>query len=138
MTHPVVNPLARCPPTCYACAMSPLSDFLAARRLPYPLCPRTPQHTYDIHELRTFTRQLNAWIVPLQSTSPQAGGTINQVIFALNHTFHEVELAYMVWRSPRVQTILQHGIYFPFLFFFGQLILRPCPTCRIPVCQRSH
>jgi hypothetical protein len=59
--------------------------------------------------LRTFTRELNAWIVRLQLIAPHASDTINQVIYALNHTFHEVELAYMVWRNERVQSILQHG-----------------------------
>jgi hypothetical protein len=76
---------------------------------------RTPEHTFDIHVLRTFTRDLNGWIVRLQSTSPDASETINQVIYALNHTFREVELSYRVWRNERVQSILQHGNCYFFL-----------------------
>jgi len=62
--------------------------------------------------LRTFTRELNGWIVRLQSTSPNASETINHVIYALNNTFHEVEQAYRVWRNERIQSVLQHGIFF--------------------------
>lgn len=80
---------------------------------------RTPEHTFDIHVLRTFTRDLNGWIVRLQSTSPDASETINQVIYALNHTFREVELSYRVWRNERIQSILQHGNYY--YFFFSRL-----------------
>jgi hypothetical protein len=62
--------------------------------------------------LRTFTRDLNGWIVRLQSTSPDASETINQVIYALNHTFHEVEHSYRVWRNERIQSVLQNGNFF--------------------------
>jgi hypothetical protein len=72
----------------------------------------TPEHTFDIHVLRTFTRDLNGWIVRLQSTSPNASETINQVIYALNHTFHEVEASYRVWRNERIQSVLQHGFHY--------------------------
>lgn len=72
----------------------------------------TPEHTFDIHVLRTFTRDLNGWIVRLQSTYPDASETINQVIYALNHTFREVEASYRVWRNERIQTILQHGFHY--------------------------
>jgi hypothetical protein len=70
---------------------------------------RTPEHNFDIHVLRTFTRELNGWIVRLQSTSPNASDTINHVIYALNNTFRDVELSYRVWRNERVQSVLQHG-----------------------------
>jgi hypothetical protein len=73
---------------------------------------RTPEHSFDVHVLRTFTRELNAWIVRLQATSPHASDTINQVIYALNHTFHDVEQSYLIWRNERVQTILQHGFQY--------------------------
>ena len=109
---PVVNPLARCPPNCYACPIPPFS--LCCSKLTFSP-PRTPENNFDVHVLRTFTRELTGWIVPLQTSSPQASDTINEVIFALNYTFHEVELAYMDWRNYRVQTVLQHGI---FLLFF--------------------
>ena len=75
---------------------------------------RTPEHNFDIHVLRTFTRELNGWIVQLQSTSPDASETINQVIYALNHTFREVERSYLVWRNERIQSVLQHGKFFSF------------------------
>jgi len=77
---------------------------------------RTPEHNFDIHVLRTFTRELNGWIVQLQSTSPDASETINQVIYALNHTFREVERSYLVWRNERIQSVLQHGKFFSLLF----------------------
>jgi hypothetical protein len=70
---------------------------------------RTPQTDFDVHVLRTFTRELNAWIVRLQATSPHASDTINTVIYALNLTFRDVERSYLVWRNERVQSILQHG-----------------------------
>ncbi|KAN0120944.1 hypothetical protein V8E52_004213 [Russula decolorans] len=69
----------------------------------------TPEHTFDIHVLRTFTRDLNGWIVRLQPSSPNACETINQVIYALNHTFREVEASYREWRNERIQSVLQHG-----------------------------
>ena len=107
-------PLARCPPpTSCACTISRFC-LSAAPCSSFPLFVlSTPEHTFDIHVLRTFTRDLNGWIVRLQSTSPDASETINQVIYALNHTFREVELSYRVWRNERIQSILQHGKFFP-------------------------
>lgn len=101
-----------------------LSPFLLLRDAYSLPCRRTPQHPYDVHVLRTYTRELNAWIVRLQLTYPHASDTINHVIYALNNTFHEVELSYMVWRNDRVQTILQHGAFSLSLFLFLSLILR--------------
>ncbi|KAH9988996.1 hypothetical protein BJV77DRAFT_714237 [Russula vinacea] len=72
----------------------------------------TPQTDFDVHVLRTFTRELNAWIVRLQATSPHASDTINTVIYALNLTFRDVERSYLVWRNERVQSILQHGFQY--------------------------
>jgi len=69
-----------------------------------------PDNTFDVHVLRTFTRDLNGWLGRLQGPAPQASETINQLVIALNHTFREVELSYLVWRSERVQTVLQHGM----------------------------
>jgi len=56
--------------------------------------------------LRTFTRELNGWIVRLQSTSPNASETINHVIYALNNTFHEVEQAYRDFKDIHDNTPL--------------------------------
>ena len=77
-------------------------------------------NTFDIHDLRTFTRELNGWIVRLQSTQPDASETINQVIYALNHTFRDVELSYRDWRNERIQSVLQHGNYFLFSLLIGR------------------
>ena len=110
----MVNPLARCP-ICYACAISPFPLFFAAHcstSLLLSPSSRTPEHSFDVHVLRTFTRDLNAWIVRLQATSPHASDTINTVIYALNLTFRDVERSYLVWRNERVQSILQHGTLF--------------------------
>lgn len=84
---------------------------------------RTPEHTFDIHVLRTFTRDLNGWIVRLQSTAPDASETINQVIYALNLTFRDVELSYRVWRNDRVQSVLRHGNFF--FFFLSEGGMKP-------------
>lgn len=131
----VVYPLARCPPICYACAISPFLIF-AARCSPFPV-PRTPENNFDVHVLRTFTRELNAWIVPLQTTAPHASETINQVIYALNLTFRDVEQSYLVWRNERVQGTLRSGMFF--LLFSGlSKRIRPCPTCRIPIRQGPY
>lgn len=107
----MVNPLARCP-IYYACAIPFFSLFRCTllNLSPAPPPPsRTPQTDFDVHVLRTFTRELNAWIVRLQATSPHASDTINTVIYALNLTFRDVERSYLVWRNERVQSILQHG-----------------------------
>jgi hypothetical protein len=92
--------------------------------------------------LRTFTRDLNGWIVRLQSTSPDASETINQVIYALNHTFHEVELSYRVWRNERIQSVLQHGNFYylfsPLIRREGELKTDPSPRCRFPLRQGPH
>jgi hypothetical protein len=69
-----------------------------------------------VHVLRTFTRDLNGWLGRLQTSAPQASETIGQLIPALSHTFREAELSYMVWRSERVQTVLQHGMLLVFFF----------------------
>jgi hypothetical protein len=69
-----------------------------------------------VHVLRTFTRDLNGWLDRLRASAPQASETISQLILALNQTFREAELSYMVWRSERVQTVLQHGMLLVFFF----------------------
>jgi len=71
---------------------------------------RMPEHTFDVHVLRTFKRDLIALLTQLQASLPRPSEAINQVIFILNQTFREVELSYLVWRHERVQTTLQHGM----------------------------
>ena len=56
--------------------------------------------------------------MPLQGNYPDASETINQVIYALNLTFREVEQSYRVWRNERIQGVLQHGKVFYFLFIY--------------------
>lgn len=78
---------------------------------------RMPENSFDVHHLRTFKISLVAWLLRVQGYSPHASELINQLVFALNQTFREVELSYLVWRNERVQTILKHGIHpsFPLL-----------------------
>jgi hypothetical protein len=78
--------------------------------------------------------------VRLQSTQPDASETINQVIYALNHTFRDVELSYRDWRNERIQSVLQHGDYYYFLFslLIGRGILnRPFPTLQVSITPGS-
>ena len=69
-----------------------------------------PEHTFDVHVLRTFKRNLIAVLDQLQASLPRPNEAIRQVIFMLNQAFQEVELLYLVWRHDRVQNTLQHGI----------------------------
>jgi len=93
---------------------------------------RTPERDFDIHVLQTFTNELNRWIVRLQPpTGPApANETINQVIYALNNTYRDVERQYRVWRNDRIQTILQHGKIF-FFFFTYQRRTESYPVPRV-------
>jgi hypothetical protein len=70
-----------------------------------------PEHTFDVHVLRTFKRDLIALLTQLQASLPRPSEAINQVIFVLNQTFRDVELSYLVWRQDRVQSTLQHGVF---------------------------
>jgi phosphoribosyl-AMP cyclohydrolase len=79
-----------------------------------------PEHTFDVHVLRTFKRDLILVLTQLQTALPHPSETINHVIYMLNQTFHDVELLYLVWRHDRVQTTLQHGI---FVFFSYQRVM---------------
>jgi len=82
-----------------------------------------PEHTFDVHVLRTFKRDLIALLTQLQASLPRPSEAINQVIFILNQTFRDVELSYLVWRHERVQTTLQHGM-FPLLLTGGRYLTR--------------
>jgi hypothetical protein len=80
-----------------------------------------PEHTFDVHVLRTFKRDLIALLTQLQASLPRPSEAINQVIFILNQTFRDVELSYLVWRQERVQSTLQHGV-FPLLLARGRYL----------------
>ena len=82
---------------------------------------RMPEHTFDVHVLRTFKRDLIALLTQLQASLPRPSEAINQVIFILNQTFRDVELSYLVWRQERVQSTLQHGV-FPLLLAGGRYL----------------
>ena len=68
-----------------------------------------PEQNFEVHVLRTVTRELIAWLQRLRSSAPHASEAIDQLITALAQTFREVEFAYLYWRHERVQTVLQHG-----------------------------
>ena len=81
-----------------------------------PLRSRIPEHSFDVHVLRTVKRDLIALLTQIQASLPRPSEPINQVIYILNQTFNDVEQCYLVWRHERVQTTLQHGIFHPFLW----------------------
>ncbi|KAI9512967.1 hypothetical protein F5148DRAFT_560731 [Russula earlei] len=71
-----------------------------------------PEHNFEVHVLRTFTRDLIGWLSRLQASSPQAGNLINHLIHALEQTFRDVEQVYLIWRHERIQSVLQHGFWY--------------------------